>query len=171
MRIAILGLGPSLSLYNPKDFDYAIGVNDIWKHHKTNAIVCVDIRSAFTPERLKWIDNSQPEAFYSQIINYDTRKDFVQIQLMPNYPDHYCNLDTPYINKSLCSPFVACGAAYKYYSPSSISLFGVDMINHKHLDKSMCEKIKIHFGHLKEALAEKNIKFIVHGEGILTTLC
>ena len=166
MKIAVLGLGPSLQLFKP-DYDYSIGVNNIWQHVKTNAVVCLDHRKAFNFDRMSIIDSCTPEIFYSQIINYDTRPDFQLIALTKTFPDKICNLDIPEINKSLCSPFVACGIAYKYHNASEIHVFGVDLIQHSNLDLKMRERIKVHFINLKFALQEKGCKLIIHGSGIL----
>ena len=166
MRVAVLGMGPSLNLLT-EDYDLTIGVNDIWKYYKSDVIVCLDKRSVFAGERGVTIDNSHPSAFYSHIVNWDTRPDFQKISLLHYYPDTVCNLDLPQLNKSYCSPFVACQIAFKIYRAKEIHLFGVDMTNHPHLDRKLCAKIKIHFRNLKAALQLKNCDLIVHGEGIL----
>lgn len=167
MKIAVLGLGPSLNLYNPEEYELSIGVNDIWRFHKTDVIVCLDKFSAFTPERLKIIQESKPKAFYSQIVIWDTRPDFRKIDFYPGYPDRLCTLDSRVFYKSFCSPFVACQIAYWHYGATEIHLFGVDLVNHPHLDASLCGRIKIHFRHLKTALVLKGCQLIIHGEGIL----
>ena len=170
MKIAILGLGPSLSLFNPVEFDLSIGVNDIWARVKTDIVVCLDARSSFKPQRLEVIENCRPQKFYSQIINYDTHPGFELIKLASYYPDKFCVLDIPEINKSLCSPFVACGIAYKYYNPSEIHLFGVDLTGHAHFDSKQLERIKLHFQNLKLALQNKGCELVVHGDGYLKGL-
>jgi len=169
MRISVLGLGPSLESYN-SDFDLSIGVNDIWRFVKTDVVVCLDNPSVFKPDRLKVINECTPKAFYSQMVVWDTRKDFVKINLLPGYPDNIVQFGTPSLHKSLCSPFVACEIAYKYYFADEIHLFGVDLINHPHLDQTLCNKIKIHFKNLKVALNQKGCDLIIHGEGILKNI-
>lgn len=167
MLIAILGLGPSISLFNASEYDLSIGVNDIWRYHPADVIVCLDRRSVFNGERGIIIDDSRPAAFYSQIVNWDSRSDFQKISLSHNYPDRECDLDLPYFNKSYCSPFVAVQIAFRYYGATDIHLFGVDLINHPHLDRVLCLKIKIHFRNLKKSLYEKGCNLIIHGDGIL----
>ena len=167
MRIAILGMGDSLKEYHPDEYDFAIGVNDIWRYVKTKYVVCLDHRKVFTADRISVIDDCKPVAFYSQIVNWDTRPDFVKIDLLPGYPDNFCQLETKAFHKSFCSPFVACQIAYKYHKADEIHLFGVDMVNHPHLDIELCDKIKIHFKNLKTSLLDKNCPLIIHGEGIL----
>lgn len=169
-KIAILGLGYSLSEFKVEDFDLSIGVNDIWRIVKSDVVVCLNPAKDFNPERLQVINNCKPKVFYSQIINWDTRPDFQKIDLIPGYPDVFCNLDYNGFYKSYCSPFVATQIAYKYYFADEIHLFGVDFINHPHLNRQLCSKIKIHFKNLKVALAIKNCELIIHGEGILKNL-
>lgn len=166
-KVIVLGLGPSLSLYNPAPGDFTIGVNDIWGKIMTNVVVCVDDRPRFVHERMKIIDECTPEAFYSHIDSYQNRPDFKRLTLLPYFPDHICQLNIPAVPKSLCSPFIACVVAYKYYGATEIHLYGVDLLNHPHLDKNLCAKIKIHFKNLKIALRQNKSNLIVHGEGIL----
>jgi len=168
--IAVLGLGPSLSLYNPQEYGFSIGVNDIWKYHHTDAIVCLDKHSIFAGERLMTIENSKPKSFYSQIANWSHMPGFQILDLTPHYPDREVNLGIPQIYKSYCSPFVACQVAYKYYRATEIHVFGVDMINHPHLTRDLCDKIKLHFQHLKKALENEGCKLVIFGEGILKDL-
>jgi hypothetical protein len=170
MTIAVLGLGPSLNLFRAEEFELSIGVNDIWRHHHTDVIVCLDKFSAFTPERLKVIQNSKPKAFYSQMVIWDTRPDFVKINLQLGYPDRICTVETSVFWKSFCSPFVACQVAYWHYGATEIHVFGVDLVNHPHLDQPLCGRIKVHFKHLKVALALKGCEMIIHGDGILKDL-
>jgi hypothetical protein len=168
-KIAVLGLGPSLNSYT-SDYDLSIGVNDIWRFIKTDVVVCLDNPSAFKPDRLKAINECTPMAFYSQMVVWDTRKDFVKLNLLDGYPDNLVQFDTPALHKSYCSPFVACQIAYKYYFADEIHLFGVDLTSHPHLDKLLCAKIITHFRNLKTALTQKGCDLIVHGEGILKDL-
>jgi hypothetical protein len=166
-NVAILGLGPSASLFNPAEFDWSIGVNDIWRIVKTDDIVCLDKPSIFKADRLMVINNSIPHIFWSQMVAWDTRPDFRKIDFLPGYPDRICNIDGWQLNKSYCSPFVACQIAWKFYAAQEVHLFGVDLLNHPHLDRVLCAKIRVHFINLKAAFAEKSCKLIVHGEGIL----
>jgi hypothetical protein len=147
-----------------------VGVNDIWRFVDTEAVVCLDYAKAFTADRWKYINESNPKAFYSHLVAYDIRPDFVKINLAPGYPDGGCNLDTQYIQKSFCSPFVAVQIAWRYYFADEVHLFGVDLINHPNLTGEIPGKIKVHFQNLKNALKEKNCQLIVYGSGILTDL-
>jgi hypothetical protein len=166
--IAVLGLGSSVNLFDPADFDLSVGVNDIWRIFPADIVVCVDKPQAFTPERMRTIAGCKPQAFYSQAVIWDQRLDFHKIDLLPGYPDNICRLDQPAYYKSFCSPFVAVQIAYKLYAATEIHLFGVDLVNHPHLDRALCARIKIHFRNLNQALKDKGCAMIVHGEGILT---
>jgi len=167
-KIAILGLGCSISDFKAEDFELSIGVNDIWRIVKSDVVVCLNYQKDFIPDRLKVINECKPKAFYSHIVHWDTRPDFVKIEIQPGYPADRCvNLDIPAYSKSFCSPFVAAQIAYKIYYATEIHLFGCDMVNHPHLNGELCNKIKNHFRNLKVALEAKNCKMIVHGEGIL----
>jgi hypothetical protein len=168
--IAVLGLGPSLSLFNPLEFQLSIGVNDIWSRVKTDIVICLDAKSSYKPQRLKVIEDCRPQKFYSQIVNWDTHPGFELIKLATYYPNQYCNLDISGINKSYCSPFVACGIAYKYYSADEIHLFGVDLIGHSHFDSKQLQDMKQHFKMLKAALKNKRVELVVHGDGYLKGL-
>jgi len=166
--VAVLGLGDSLKEFINEGYDNVIGVNDIWRYVKTDVVVCVDYPSAFTPERLSVINNCKPDAFYSCMVIWDTLPNFRKIDLLPGYPDQVCRIDLPGLNKSYCSPFVAVQVAYRYYNATEIHLFGVDLVNHPHLDQVICGKIKTHFQNLKITLKSKGCELIVHGTGILS---
>ena len=168
-KIAVLGLGESLKLwdYTMNDFELSIGVNDIWSRVKTDVVVCIDPRHRFVGERLRVIETCRPRAFYSQLVTYDVLPNFHKIELAPNYPESSINLSGNKVEKSYCSPFVACQIAYKFYNATEIHLFGVDMVNHPYLNSQLCDKIKRHFTVLARALRENNCKFIVYGDGIL----
>lgn len=169
-KIACLGLGSSINLFDPSQYELSVGVNDIWRYYHTEAVVCLDKRQSFTQDRMRYIDECEPQAFYSQMVIYDTRPEFIKINLAPGYPDGSCNIDTPYLQKSFCSPFVAVQIAWKYYFADEVHLYGVDLIDHPHLNKDICTRIKIHFQNLKNSLKVHNCQLIVHGSGILVDL-
>jgi len=164
-------MGPSIGDFNPESFEWSIGVNDIWRVYHSNDIVCLDNPSAFIPDRLRVIQTSKPNKFFSQMVDWDIRPDFAKIDIRPGYPDRVCNLDRfGGYEKSFCSPFIACQIAYRYYAAQEIHLFGVDMLNHPHLDAPLCAKIKVHFKNLQAALIQKHSRIVVHGQGILQNL-
>jgi len=167
-KIAVLGLGPSLALYDKSQFELSVGVNDIWRSAETDVVVCLNSANSFAQERLRYIQQCKPIAFWSQTVEWDYRSEFRKIDFQPGYPDRICNLDLPALPKSFCSPFVATVIAWKYYAATEIHLFGVDMLSHPHLDRALCSKISHHFVMLRDALSVKGCRIIVHGNGILT---
>lgn len=169
-KIAVLGLGSSLSLFNEDEFELSIGVNDIWRFVKTDVVVCLDHAKVFKYDRLKVINECKPKAFYSQIVNWDFRPEFRKLNFYSQYPELVCKIDTHNYEKSFCSPFVAVQIAYKDYGAEEIHVFGVDLLNHPHLDGRLCERIKKHFINLKIALTKVDCKLIIHGDGILKNI-
>jgi hypothetical protein len=167
LKVAVLGLGPSVKLFNPNDFDISIGVNDIFRYFQTDAIVCLDYERSFTSDRLKIIKESTPKKLYSQIANWDYRPNFEYIKILPGYPDKKINLSLDGYWKSFCSPFVAAQVAFKIYHANEIHLFGVDLINHPRLDKTISLKIRDHFQILEQELLKYDVQLIVHGDGLL----
>lgn len=165
MRIAVIGLGSSVAEYQG-GYDLTIGVNDTWRKVKTDVLVCLDKRSAFTADRLRVIDQSRPQAFYSQIVQWDTRPDFHKIEINPSYPERVCRVDGDKYEKSYFSPFVAIQIAYKVYKATEIDLYGIDMTNHQHLKGNLLKKIRLHFDNLRAAM--KDCKLTVYGQGVLT---
>ena len=130
-------------------------------------VVCLDKQSSYQGERFDTIMNSRPQAFYSQVVNWDTIPNFKKITFQHHYPVHECKLDSERYEKSYCSPFVACQVAYRDYNATEIHLFGVDLVGHPNLKPSICAKIKVHFKNLAFALDNQGCKLIVHGDGIL----
>jgi hypothetical protein len=170
-RIAVLGTGPSIHEFDPDGYDWSIGVNDIWKFYHSEDIVCLNAPKEFTPERLRIIQNSTPNKFFSQMVIWDTRPDFSKIDIRPGYPDRVCSIDRfGGYEKSFCSPFIAAQIAYRYYAAREIHLFGVDLTAHPKLDRALCGRIKVHFENLQAALIPKYSRLIVHGQGILKDL-
>lgn len=167
MKIAILGLGPSLKLFRGKYV--SIGVNDIWSYYKSDYVVCVDEKKRFNPDRLKVIEGSRPIKFFSQLADWNKQPGFELIKLQHDYPKYQCYLDFEDLPKSLCSPFVATAIAYKL-GATEIHIYGVDLINHPLLKSSQVEKIKQHFENLQVALLQKGKRFIIYGDGALKSL-
>ncbi len=169
LKVSVLGLGPSLSLYKP-DGSITVGVNDIWSKVKTDYIVCIDFPFRFTEERLATINESRPIKFISHLDDYASRPDFERIELLPYFPNYVCQLNLPQYPKSLVSPFIACAVAFKYLHATEINLYGADMVNHPNIKLDDQQRIINHFRNLKVALVQSGCKFIVHGDGILKNL-
>lgn len=171
-KIAVLGLGESLKLYDyvMDEFMCTIGVNDIWRYHKTDYVVCLDEPERFTEDRLKYINSCKPKRFYTQVGSWADRADFWPIELQVDYPNYICQLDIKALPKSMCSPFVAAAIAYKYHGAKEIHLYGVDLTTHPHLHANTVDRIVKHFGTLKTALTQAGCKLVVHGDGRLRSL-
>lgn len=167
-KIAVLGLGESLKLFKKEDFDFTIGVNDIWRAVKTDAVVCLNAASSFPGYRLQFIRDCKPKVFYSQITNWDFMSGFFKIEFFPGLPDNFITLNDKKLFKSICSPFVAVQIAYKYHNATEIHIFGVDFTNHPIINGKLLDTVKRHFTNLKNELAKNNVPMIVHGKGILT---
>lgn len=170
MKTAVLGLGQSIELFNPEGYNFVIGVNDIWKFHKTDVLCVFDKPDKFTKERIDTINRSEPEYFISHLDDYNTRKDFNKIKLQDSFPLYSCNLDSEEYPISMVSPFIACAIAYKIFEATEIHLFGVDMKNHHVINEFKGKQVINHFKNLKIALKEKKCELIVHGDGILRYL-
>ena len=69
MKVDILGLGESLKEYSPSD-NITIGVNDIFKFHPVDYLVCVDNPQRFSAERFNTIINSNHKKFYTHYKKY-----------------------------------------------------------------------------------------------------
>ena len=128
MLYSVLGLGESL-----KDFDgegITIGVNDIYRYHKTKYVVCVDPKRKFEGDRLRFIEECRPISFFSQLNEYATNPSFQKITLLsPRGTVAFFQDKVPY---SLFSPFVAICLAINM-GASEVRVYGVDLINHWNL--------------------------------------
>lgn len=162
--IDVLGMGESLYLHDGKNITF--GVNDIFSIKPVDYLVCVDKKARFTQERLKWIEGSTPEKFFSQLWEWRTHPRFELIELQGFYPGNSVNLDANELPKSLFSPYVAVALAYRMFKPQKIRLFGVDMTTHKHL-KNDRVRIQKHWLAMKRALRERGCIAEVYGNGLL----
>jgi len=170
LKIAVLGLGESLQLFDASQFDASIGVNDIWARVPADYVVCVDKPDRFEPERLAGVVAARCKAFYSQLGEWSFMPNFYPIELQPAYPTYICQLDPPALPKSHCSPFIAAAIACKLHNASEVHLFGVDLVNHPLLKAATCERIRIHFKNLRDAMALRGCVLKVHGGGLLRSL-
>lgn len=162
MIVDVLGLGESLSLYDYSD-NIRIGVNDICSKLIVDYVVCVDKKAAFTPERLKWIENARVLELFSQLDEWNTHPNFKKIELSKGYPSGLLTFDT--IPKSVFSPYIAVGLAWKLFEPEQIRVFGVDMVTHKLNEQA--NRIISDWLWLKKTLNNKGCEVTVFGNGIL----
>lgn len=162
--VNILGLGESISDFKP-DGNITIGCNDIWKHQPTHAVVCIDRKKAFTPERLATIENSKPFQFFSHLDEWSNHPSFRKINLHPARGRfEWLNDFIPYSNNS---PSVACSIAFKYFGATEIRLFGVDFKTHPNFhDEKIISTIK-DFRLLNELLKKSGCKIVTHPKSIL----
>jgi len=139
---ALLGLGESLSDYSGKE-DFSIGVNDIWKFHKTDYVVCVDPPERFSSERLKTINECKPIKFFSHLEAWSTIHNFNKIDLRSprGTADYYSDK----ISYGIMSPLSAMILACKL-GATSITVYGVDLATHPRLTPLQDKAVK----HLKE---------------------
>jgi hypothetical protein len=157
MTIEILGLGESLSEYQPNE-NLTIGVNDIHSRIKTDYVVCVDNFEAFTKERLNTILKSQCKGFYSQLECWRNIPNFKRIEL-----HRLAKLTDEKFRYSNNSTFVACVLAYKL-GAKKIILWGVDFRTHQNFKGNSYTKAIEDFKQLKKDLHKLDCKLIVGSE-------
>jgi len=132
MNVDVLALGDSVKKYEPTG-DITIGVNDIWRYHKVNNLLIIDPQKNFTPDRLAWIWNSRPKKMYSHLGEWSFMPNFEQIKLRH---DKEISFEAGY-PISIISPYVAVGMAYHLYKPSTITMYGVDIVNHSKIQHKL----------------------------------
>jgi hypothetical protein len=153
MNINVLALGETLNLYK-KDSDITFGVNDIWGRVHVDNIVCVDPQINFSVERMQIIWQSEPKKFYTHLPEWSFMKGYERIKLRT---DNIVDFKGDAIPVSIVSPYVAVCLAYKLYEPETITLYGVDLVNHPKL-QSRTSRVKEDFRRLFEYLIFKNCK-------------
>lgn len=131
--IEVLGTGPTIEHYKPNDNE-TIGVNDIWKHHKVDNLLVLDLKSRFTPEQLHVIMNSTPKRFYSSLDEWYNVCCFdIRILLMAPPPGADLSyLDTAYLPIHVDSTYSAVCLAYRLKA-RRIIMHGVDLKDHPDL--------------------------------------
>lgn len=178
MKAAVLGLGESLKEYSG-GYDFTIGVNDIFRYHKTDYLVVVDRQERFTPERLHQISMSSPEIVFSQ---HEAWRNTLSKKFSKLIFGNRSNLDSlgdtfPYeipeqfiIPHSISSPFVAACIAYKL-GATEIKLYGCDYKTHPQLsDKNKLERTIKDFTALKSELNKKSVQITCTSGSALTEI-
>jgi len=165
--IHVLGLGPSLSHYKP-DGNTTIGVNDIWKYHKTDYVVCVDMPKRFDCGRLRTIVDCSPKEFYTCYPrDWSGLRDNKGLNLAPLRGSVDTLTDKNQICFSNNSAFVATVMAY-HLGAKRIILHGVDFTDHKNLSEPIAQKSAIdHFTKLFFALDRYEVKLMVSSKDSL----
>ncbi len=167
--IHILGLGPTLKNYTP-DRNISIGVNDIWKHHPADYVVCVDSIRRFTPERQASIISGKQKKFFSIVKHWnfivqnyefvDPRNTMHVGECKENIPE----LDSGKIIFSSNSAFFAACIAF-HMKPKQIIMHGVDFTDHHKLGKpSILERSVNDFKKLFFAFDNRGVKLCVSSE-------
>jgi len=157
----VLALGESLNTYIPNPEHSTIGVNDIFRKHKTNLLVVCDPMNRFTPERRQVIFNSRPDFLFTSFDDWKVHPKYKRIQLAKGR-GRLDDLDTPdvfpYSNNS---PFVACVIAYKL-GAKKIILHGADFRTHPALSKPInLQRIKTDFSNLVALLSKRGVELNV----------
>ena len=168
--INVLGLGPSLPHYKP-DSNITIGVNDIWKHHKTEYVVCVDVPKRFDKQRLKTIIECRPIEFFTCYPkDWNGLRDISGLRLAPIRGSVGTLTDKKQICFSNNSAFVATVMAY-HLGAKLIILHGVDFTGHKDLSEPIIQKRAIgDFVKLFFALDTLGVKLMVgSNDSLLST--
>jgi len=168
MIINVIGLGDTAKEFNP-DGNLTLCVND------TNRLcdyrVIVDRFSAFSKGRqfalMYNLVERTSKGVFSQLPEWDILKDknFTHINLKAIHAHN--NRWNEFIPSSNNSPFVACGVAYKYFNATEIRLWGVDMLDHPHLNGAMREQSVKDFKLLQKILNEKGRRIIPHEKSYL----
>lgn len=169
MKIHILGLGDTLKHYTP-DGNITIGVNDIHSRIKTDYVVCVDVPSAFTKKRFTTIAKTECKGFYTQLndwSNYVQNVNIIEFNSGRGLLHHLDNDKFCYSNNS---PYIACILAYKM-GATDIVLWGVDFIDHPHINGSPRDKALRDYKSLFLELQKRGVKLSVgHAHSSLSTI-
>ena len=159
MKVDVLGLGESLRTY-VRSNNYKIGVNDIFKRHTVDALVCVDRINAFTPERFATIKATPYSIFYTHLEEWKNHLRDVQLIKLSGPRGSIKGIesnDVPYSNNST---FVAVVLAYKH-GATEINIFGVDFNTHPNFKDRKGDVALKDFKKLFDYLRSKKIKINV----------
>lgn len=158
--IHILGLAPSVQAYQPTKEVVTIGVNDIFKYHKTDILLLMDRIDSFTPDRLNVIMNSKPLETYSNLKEWDFMPGFKKFGL--DFRGGYCD-NLGKISKMpfhVDSTFTAVCLAY-YFGTKEIIMYGVDFYGHSSL-MHYEEQILFAYSLLCETLRIKGVSLKIY---------
>ena len=159
MIINVLGLGESLKDFK-QDGSITIGVNDIWKYHKTHYIVCVDRINAFSVERFKTIHHSKPIKFLSHLEEWQPLMPTFELIKLNSGRGNIKEIESENYCYSNNSPYVAVVLAYKL-GATTINIYGVDFNTHKNFKDNMLLAAIKDFKVLFDYLKSKGIKINV----------
>lgn len=158
MKIKVLGLGESIANYTP-DNCTTIGVNDIYKLHKTDYLVCIDSPRRFSENRKETIIQSTPKKFFTHIEEWHPLVMNYQKIKLQSPRGYFFGIDRKEICYGLSSPIVACVIAYKM-GAKEIELFGVDFNSHPNFSDDKLENAIKDYVKLSNVLKQRGVKLI-----------
>lgn len=123
--IDVLGCGANIKQYHNSPENFKIGVNDVWKHFKTDVLLVVDHPESFSDERRHIIENSRPRYFMSQLCSWADMPNFSRMWLASNGGDVSTLEDISALPIHVDSTFTATALAY-HFSMKNVVLWGVD---------------------------------------------
>lgn len=165
MIVDVLGLGESINRYKPNK-NITVGVNDIFKHFRTNYFVCVDLPKKFTSERLRNIIDHK-STLYTHLDCWKVYHPKVEMIQLANGRGNLKELDSEKYCYSNNSTFVATVLAYKL-GAKRINLYGVDFSNHNHIKDNVKIQAIQHFLDLSRELEERGVSLCVTKESSLS---
>jgi len=159
MIAAVLGLGKTLKQYKPGEFDFTVGVNDIFRYHETDYVVCIDHRHRFKDERKQILDSTNCSKFYSHCDDWIHVPNFHKVRLVRG-----SNLDDSK-NRYDCSnnsTHVAAVVAYKM-GAREIVVYGADFYgDHKFFKNDGAAKMAVSgFSRLRKEMNKRGVGLYV----------
>ncbi|MBP9725657.1 MAG: hypothetical protein KBE37_12700 [Bacteroidia bacterium] len=161
MVINVVGCGATANEFKG-DWETVICVNDA-PIVCCAAVVCVDRPERFSIIRRNKIRGHIAKDFFSQFTEWAAETIKIELKAIHAHNNRW----NEFIPSSNNSPFVACGVAYKYFNATEIRLWGVDMLDHPHLNGAMREQSVKDFQLLQKILNEKGCRIIPHEKSYL----
>lgn len=162
--IHVLGTAPSIKNYKTEGY-YTIGVNTIWQHVKTGAILLTDPPEKFTTENREIIENSKPGFFFTQLPQWKHLHNYLKINVDYDSKGSVKHLDDyTRLPMHVDSTFTAVCMAYhllkSWPGPKQIILYGTEFTNHPILHQYV-DIIQQAYKNLMVALIDRHVKFYI----------
>lgn len=147
MQVAVLGLGPSFQDFKGAE-SLTIGVNDIWKKHPADIVICLDLPDRFTEgSRLDPILKCKPDRFISHLEEWSGVNNFEKMDLIsPRGSLDFSNVSE--LSYAIFTPFTAMDLAVKL-GATSIKAYGLDFVSHWNFQQpeklQQCIDLLVHF--------------------------
>lgn len=168
MKIAVLGIGESINLFSPERYDITFGVNDIAQYHAVDNLVIVDKITAFSSERICFMQKAKYKNIYSIDTQYAAKLKYDKFtRIKATYVKDY---DKEQAICSITSAFPCTHIALKQCKENDeVHLYGVDIVTHWNFGKSESKmnRIKKDFTDLFNHYRKKGISIKVYGDGLL----